>query len=94
MYVEIEILTVEVVKSSNFHDITLCSQLTFWRNMLPPSSGSKNKPSKKTVLKKVASIVHDIISQKTNSLLLKPFSSYMYFSNSADDGAVAIIQNQ
>jgi hypothetical protein len=39
------------LNSSNFWDIRLCSplkgRLTFWRNKSPPSSGSKNKPSKK-----------------------------------------------
>jgi hypothetical protein len=37
----------QVVKSSVFWDITLCSQSTFWRNMPPPSLRSKSKLSKK-----------------------------------------------
>jgi hypothetical protein len=44
-------LTVVVMKKSIFWDITQCGPLkvnqTFRRNMSPPSSGSKNKPSKK-----------------------------------------------
>jgi hypothetical protein len=45
-----EILTAWVMKSFIFWDISLCSPLkesTFWRNLSPPSSGSKNKPSRK-----------------------------------------------
>jgi hypothetical protein len=45
-----EVLIAVVMKSSIFWDITLrslMSQPTFRRNMAPPSSGSKSKPSKK-----------------------------------------------
>jgi hypothetical protein len=50
-YVRSEILTLVVMKSSIFWDITpyipFESQRTFQRNMSSPSSGSKNKPRKK-----------------------------------------------
>jgi hypothetical protein len=41
------VLTAVVTKSSVFLDVTSC-QPTFRRNMSPPSSGSKNKSSKKS----------------------------------------------
>jgi hypothetical protein len=49
-FVGSEVLTPVVIKSYIFWDITLCSPLqsplTFRGNISPPSSGSKNKPSK------------------------------------------------
>jgi hypothetical protein len=44
-----EVLAAVVMKSTVFWDITLSveSQQTFLRNMLPPSSESENKPGKK-----------------------------------------------
>jgi hypothetical protein len=49
-FVGFEVLTPVVMKSSIFWDITPCSPLTsqlmFRRSIPPPSSGSKNKPSK------------------------------------------------
>jgi hypothetical protein len=45
-----EVLTAVVIKSTIFWDIKPCSSLsqpTFRRNISPPFSGSKNKPSKK-----------------------------------------------
>jgi hypothetical protein len=49
--VEIEAVTEVVMKCSVFWGMTPCSPmkslLTSWRNMSPPSSGSKNMSSKK-----------------------------------------------
>jgi hypothetical protein len=63
-------------ESSIFWGITLCeSQLMFQRNMLPPSSGSKNKPSKKPACSKHSRALLDVcfmlVSCLAYSLILK-----------------------